>query len=228
MTRDILCDSGALISLTSACLDQLLYYFAEKNNVKFIIPPSVESESIQRPMKNSLKKYLFSAIRLKNAVDDGVVVVVDAKVEAKARRIMNLANNVFFIKGKPLKLIQLGESEMLALAKELGIEYILIDERTTRMFMEAPQRLKKHLEDEFKINVMVNKKNYKELLSEISPLKALRSSELVMLAYEQGFFKHYNDLERDAIQAALYKIKYSGCSLGFDEIHEYLSKVKHQ
>jgi len=226
MTRDIICDSGALISLTSSCLDNLLHFFAEKNDVSFIIPPSVEYETVKRPIKSRLRKYLFSAIRIKDAIDDGVVVVVDAKVEAKAKRIMYLANNLFFIKGKPLRLIQFGESEMLALAKELGIEYILIDERTTRMLIEAPPRLKEHLEDEFRVNVMVNKKNYKELVAEISPLKALRSSELVMLAYERGYFNKFQNMQKEAVKAALYKMKYSGCSIGFDEIKQYLAKVK--
>lgn len=226
MTRDIICDSGALISLTSSCLDNLLYYFAEKNDVRFIIPPSVEYETVKRPIKSRLRKYLFSAIRIKDAIDDGVVVVVDARVEAKAKRIMYLANNLFFIKGKPLRLIQIGESEMLALAKELGIEYILIDERTTRMLMEAPPRLKEHLAKEFRVNVMVNKKNYKELVAEISPLRALRSSELVMLAYEKGYFRKFQNMQKEAVKAALYKMKYSGCSIGFGEIKEYLAKVK--
>ena len=97
-TRDVLCDSGVLISLTSGCLDNLLYFFAEKNGVQFIIPPSVEYESVIRPMKNSLRKYLFSAIKLKNAIDDGVLKVVDARVKDRARRIMNNANNLYVIR----------------------------------------------------------------------------------------------------------------------------------
>lgn len=226
MSKDILCDSGVLISLTSACLDNLLHHFAEKHKVRFIIPPSVEHEVVTRPIKSRIKKYLYSAIRIKDAIDDGVVVVVDAKVEEKAKRIMRNANNMFFIRGKPLRLLHLGESEMLVLAKELGIEYILIDERTTRLLMEAPRKLKQHLEEEFKANVMVNKNNYKELVTEISPLKAIRSSELVMLAYEDGYFKSFEKVQKEAFEAALYKIKYSGCSIGFTEIKQYLGKVK--
>ncbi|MBU0532015.1 hypothetical protein KKB44_00820 [Candidatus Micrarchaeota archaeon] len=226
MSRDILCDSSVLISLTSACLDNLLHFFAERNDVRFIIPPSVEYETVTRPMKNNLRKYLFSAMRIKDAINDGVVVIVDAKVEDRTRRVMDLANNMFFIRGKPLRLLHFAESEMLALAKKLDIEYILIDERTTRMLMEAPYKLKGHFEKEFNVNVMINKKNYQELVSEISPLKALRSSELVMLAYENGYFKNFEKLEKEVIEAALYQMKYAGCSIGFDEINEYLKKVE--
>jgi hypothetical protein len=226
MAKDVLCDSGVLISLTAGCLDGILHFFAEKHDMRFVIPPSVEYESVTKPLRSDLKKHLFSAIRIKGAIEDGVVVVIDAKVEDKAQRIMNSANNLFYVKGKPLRLIHLGESEMLALALELGIPNILIDERTTRMLIEAPFRLKEHLEKEFSVNVMVNKNSYRELVSKISPLKALRSSELVMLAYENGYFKNFEDLQKSALEAALYKMKFSGCSISFDEIKNYVSMVK--
>ncbi len=226
MARDILCDSGVLISLTSGCLDDILYFFAEHHNMRFVIPPSVEYESVTRPLQSDLRKHLFSAIRIKDMIEDGIVVVVDAKVEEQTKRLMNAANNMFYVKGKPLKLIQLGESEMLALALELGIENILIDERTTRMLIEAPFRLKEHLESEFNVNVMINKNSFRELSSKISGLKALRSSELVMLGYENGYFKSFDKLQREALEAALYKMKFSGCSISFDEISSYMATVK--
>lgn len=224
-TRDILCDSGSFISLTSGCLDNLLYFFAESHGVRFVIPPSVEYETVTRPLQSNLRKYLFSAIRIKDAIDDGVIVKVDAKVADDARRIMNAANNAFYIRGKPIQLIQFGESEMLALARALGIEYILIDERTARLLIEAPFRLKEHLETEFKVNVMVNKENLRFLASQISGLHAMRSSELVMLAYEKGYFKNFKNLQKEALEAALYKIKYAGCSISYNEIDDYLKSV---
>ena len=224
MTRDILCDSGVLISLTSSCLDNIIYYFAEKHDVRFVIPPSVEHETVTRPLFNGLRKHMFSAIRIKDAIEDGAVVVVDAKVEPEAKSLMHSANNLFYIKGRPIRLIQFGESEMLALAPELGIDNILVDERTTRMLIEAPFRLKEHLEREFRVSVMVNKGSYRELSSRISGLNVLRSSELVMLAYEKGFFRSFKKMQKEALQSALYKMKYSGCSISFDEISTYLSR----
>ncbi|MCI0504146.1 hypothetical protein L0Y65_05560 [Candidatus Micrarchaeota archaeon] len=222
MTRDVLCDSGVLISLTAGCLDNILYFFADHYNVRFVIPPSVEYETVTRPLYNGLRKHLFSAIRIKDAIADGVVEVVDAKVEDEGRRIMNAANSMFYMKGKPIRLVQYGESEMLALALALGVDNILIDERTTRMLIEAPFQLKAHLESEFQVNVMVNKASFRELSSRVSQLKVLRSSELVMLAYEHGYFKNFSNLQKEALEAALYKMKYSGCSISFDEIREYM------
>jgi len=222
MTRDVLCDSGVLISLTAGCLDNILYHFSEHNNVRFVIPPSVEYETVTRPLYNNLKKHLFSAIRIKDAIADGVIEVVDAKVEDEARRVMHAANNMFYMKGQPIRLLQFGESEMLALASALGVEDIIVDERTTRMLIEAPFQLKAHLESEFQVNVMVNKNSFRELSSRISKLNVLRSSELVVLAYENGYFKNFSNLQREALEAALYKMKYSGCSISFDEIKGYI------
>jgi hypothetical protein len=226
MAKDILCDSGVLISLTAGCLDSVLNFFTESHGVRFIIPPSVEYETVTRPMQSNLRKYLFSAMRIKDAIEDGVVAVVDAKLESETNRIMAAANNLFYVNGSPVRLIQYGESEMLALGRELGIEYILIDERTGRLLIEAPFRLKEHLETEFRMNVMVNKTSFRELSSRISTFKALRSSELVMLAYEKGYFKSFGRLQTEALEAALYKVKYSGCSISFDEIMDYVSRVR--
>src|SRR5271157_2036378 len=153
-TRDVLTDSGVLISLTAGCLDGILNYFAENHNVRYIIPPSVEFETVTKPMQSNLRKHLFSAIRIKDMIDNGIVVVVDAKVEDETRKIMDSANNLFFIRGSPLRLIQYGESELFALGRELGIDYMLIDERTARLLVEAPFRLKEHMEMEFQVNVM--------------------------------------------------------------------------
>jgi hypothetical protein len=177
-------------------------------------------------MYNGLRKHLFSAVRIKDAIEDGVIVVVDAKVEDEARRLMNSANNLFYIQGKPIHLIHSGESEMLVLAPRLGIENLLIDERTTRVLIEAPFKLKEHLESEFQVNVMVNKNSFREFSSRVSALKVIRSSELVMLAYECGYFKNFTKLQKEALESALYKMKYSGCSISFDEIHEYMRLTK--
>lgn len=226
MARDILCDSGVLISLTAGCLDNILYFFSENHGMRFVIPPSVEYETVTRPMFNGLRKHLFSAVRIKDAIEDGVVVVVDAKVEEEARRLMKAANNLFYIKGKPIRLIHFGESEMLAAAVELGIEDILVDERTARLLIEAPFSLKEHMESEFQVNVMVNKGSYRDFSSKVSSLNVLRSSELVILGYEQGYFSNFTHLQKEALEAALYKMKYSGCSISFEEIHTYINSAK--
>jgi predicted adenine nucleotide alpha hydrolase (AANH) superfamily ATPase len=36
----------------------------------------------------------------------------------------------------------------------------------------------------------------------------------------------FEKLQKEALEAALYKLKYCGCSISFEEITEYLSLVK--
>ncbi len=219
--KHLVCDAGTLISLTSSCLTDILYFFSKKD-IRFVIPPAVKEEAVDYPLRRNIKRFLFSALRINSAIEDGVLVAAqDPGISVETRRVMELANNMFFVKGKPLRLIQAGESEMLVLAKQTGIDYLLVDERTTRMLIEAPFRLKAHLEDEFGVNVMLNKKNYTQFRDTFGSMNVSRSSELVMLAYDYGYFDRYNKLKDAVLEAALYKIKFSGCSIGFDEIKEY-------
>ncbi len=220
-TRDILCDSGSFISLTSTCMDNIMYFFAENFNVRFIIPPSVEEEAVTYPLRKKMKKHSFSAIRILDLMNDGVIMKTETDASDEAKRIMKLANNLFYVKGKPVRILHMGEAEMLAMANKLGIEYILIDERTTRMLIEAPFSIKMHFEEEFRANVMLNKNNLRELTKITEGLHAMRSSELIILAYEKGFFKRFQGMEMEALKAALYRVKYSGCSIRFSEIEEY-------
>ncbi len=226
-TKDLVCDTSSFISLTSSCLLEIIYFLTEKCKVRFIIPPGVEDEAILYPMSKGIKKYLFSAIRIKDAINDGVIIrTEEERTVLEAELIMKLANNLFYMRGKPITLIQRGESEMLALALELDVKNILVDERTTRLLIEAPFKLKDHMEEEFGVNVMVNRHNMEELSKRIGNMSVIRSSELVILAYEYGFFDKYQNMEKTALEAALYRIKFSGCSIGFGEIEQCLSQVK--
>ena len=224
--RYVVCDSGSLISLTSTCMLELLYFFNKKFNVNFVIPPGVEEEAVLYPMRRKIKKYLYSAIRIKDAINDGIVEVMELDDKEKRDKILYVANNIFYARGKPIRLIHLGETEMIVLANEIGCESLLLDERTTRMLIEAPFVLKKHMEDEFGVNLMLNKEHLKEISDYTLNMNAFRSSELVMLAYENGFFKGFEKMEKDAMEAALYNVKFAGCSLRFDEITKYLRWVK--
>ncbi|HLC68687.1 MAG TPA: hypothetical protein VJH24_02510 [Candidatus Bilamarchaeaceae archaeon] len=219
--KDVLCDSSSLISLGDSCLDGLLYFLHEKYQIRFIIPPEVENELITRPISGGLKQYYFSALKMKRAMRDSVIVKTPAQTGSHTQEILNAANHMFFIKGKPLALLHPGEAGMLALAQELDISQVLIDERTTRMLIEAPFLLKKHLEEEFGVTTMVNKKNFETLNQQIRNMQVIRSSELLILGYEQGFLQHFPE-PREALEAALYKVKFSGCSIGFNEISEFL------
>lgn len=217
----ILCDSSSLISLTDICLEGILRFF-HKNNILFIIPPSVEYEIITRPLNMKMKAYQFSAMRLKKLLDDEVLMKVEAETDAPAKEILELTNSIFFAKGKPMHMVDMGEAEMIALAKSLRISTLLMDERTTRMLVEAPFEIKDHLEEELRINVMVNSSHLQKFSDIVSGMRVIRSSELVIVAYEKGYFDSFGSDKKKMLEAALYKTKFSGCSVRFDEIEEFM------
>lgn len=226
--RNILCDSSSLISLTEACLDNMFYFLKDKFNVKFIIPPSVEYESITRPLDGDFRAHSFSAIRLKKALHDNVLLKLDTNgsVKRTLNDVLKWTNNLFYIKGRPLRLVHVGEAEMIALAKELDVATILIDERTTRMLIEAPFRIKEHLEHEFGVSIMVNRENLLKFSEITKNMQPIRSSELLLVSYENGFMNNFNDFKKQALEAALYKVKFSGCAIRFDEISEVMKLMR--
>ncbi|MBD3398238.1 hypothetical protein GF412_03530 [Candidatus Micrarchaeota archaeon] len=222
----VLCDASSLISLTSSCLENLLAFFHERFSTRFIIPQSVRYEAVERPLSFKSKIHDFSALRIKDLIQDGIIDVVPGKEEEKTKKLMKLGNSIFFARGNPVKLIHLGETEMLVLSKKLQVNSLLMDERTTRMLVENPISMKNHLQEEFGTNVMVNKKNLLDFTAQLKGLDVIRSTELLYLAYENNFFKHFNKLEKQAAEAALFTLKYSGCAVSFGELKEYSKMIQ--
>jgi intracellular sulfur oxidation DsrE/DsrF family protein len=110
-------------------------------------------------------------------------------------------------------------------ALDLRLRNVLIDERTTRMLVEAPLDMKAHLEDEFQKKIEVNQKNLDRFLEMTRNFNLFRSTEIAITAYEKGLFKDYGEMEKRAIEAALYGLKFSGCSISFSEIEEYCKSL---
>lgn len=216
------CDSSALISLTDSCFIHALYFLKKKFKGSFILPPSVEYECVDHPAH--MKMHAMHALRIKRAINEGILEVVPLSDSDEVQRIKWAANNIFNSNGTPLRILQDGEIEMLALADQAGVSNLLIDERTTRMLAEDPDSLHKHLEEEFHRPISVNDENLSEFARLTRNMKFFRSSELLLLAYEKGYFADYGELEHDAIEAALYKLKYAGCAVGFSEISEYVDE----
>ncbi|MBS3068044.1 hypothetical protein J4450_05040 [Candidatus Micrarchaeota archaeon] len=223
---DLICDTSSLVSLTDSCLDNILYFLHDRFNFRFLIPPSVESEAITRPLSGGLRQYAFSALKLTHAMNRKTIIRVDADTKDEANKVLYLTNNLFFIKGKPLRLVHLGEAEMIGLARTLNLNTLLIDERTTRMLIEAPFKIKEHLEIEFGVNIMINKENLMQFSEFTKGMEIIRSSELLILAYENGYLDNFDKIKTSVLEAALNKVKFSGCAIRFDEIQEFIKQIK--
>jgi predicted nucleic acid-binding protein len=216
----IICDSSSLLSLSDSCLLWVISSMTGRFTGQFIISKAVEYESVTNPLE--MKSHTLGAIRVKKLLLDNVIKVVDTpNSKSLTSEILALGNNLFYIAGKPLKLIHEGETETLAIATELGLKNILIDERTTRMLIEAPLEMKAHMEMEFQRRIDINEKNLSQFLDMTRNLNIFRSTELAIIGYEKGFFKDYGEMEKRAIESALYGLKFAGCSISFNEIEEY-------
>ena len=222
--KTILCDSSSLISLTNSCFIDFLYFFNKRFNTQFIIAPSVKKEIIERPLAISMKAYELSAMRMKKALDDRALSEVNEDTLDKAKEIMNLANEMFYARSRPIHLVDLGEADIIALAKATDCDIILMDERTTRMLIEAPFKLKEHMEREMGVTVMLNKRSFDDFKEITNGMKVIRSSELASLAFKAGYFSTYSEPGK-MLEATLYSLKYGGCSIGFDEIDESLDEL---
>jgi predicted nucleic acid-binding protein len=222
--KTVLCDSSSLISLTNSCFIDLLYFFTKRFSTQFIIAPSVEKEIIERPLSISMKAYELSAMRMKKAIDDRALSEVNQDTLDKAKEIMDLANNMLFARSKPIHLVDIGEADIIALAKATDSDVILMDERTTRMLIEAPFRLKEHMESEMGITVMLNKRSFDDFKRIVEGMKVIRSSEIVSIAYKAGYFSTFQNPGK-MLEASLYSLKYGGCSIGFNEIDQILDEL---
>lgn len=221
----VLCDSSALISMTNSCLIDIMYFFTKSRNVEFVVPQAVEREIVERPLAISMKAYELSAMRMKKAIEDRILNMSTYDTLDKAKGIMDLANTMFYARANPIHMVDLGEADMMALASETDADIVLMDERTTRMLIESPFALKDHMEKEMGVNVMVNKRNFDGFKESAEGLKVIRSSELVAVAYGEGYFSTYSNPKK-MLESSLYSLKYGGCSIGFDEIDEILGEVK--
>ncbi len=222
------CDSGLFITYTNACLFDVIRYLHEKFHVNFLITNAVKDETIDYPLHMENKKYSFSAMRIKHYLNEHFIknINTDGELERERDLFLEITNNLFYIVGKPLTLVHKGEAEIVALAYITGNKNIFMDERTTRLLIEAPMVLKKHLEKEYKINVMVNKENLNKLYEFTKGMKVFRSSELLTVAYELGYFDRFRKDKEKMFESALYAVRYAGTSISFDEIKEIIRMIE--
>ncbi len=230
----IICDSSSIITLADNCLFYIVEALSRKGT-DFLIPVAVKKEIFNTPI--STRKFKFEAVRVGEAIRKGWLKVYDSEkpkreVRKIANKIMDASNELFFVGRKPLRLIQYGEAEALALARVIGVNTILVDEKNTRMIIENPEAMAEFIGRRIGKNVSVNRNALKALKHELRGLEVIRSVEVVMVALEQGLLDHYvqkNDgtSKKDLVLGLLYALKKSGCAISEDEIREYYRmKVK--
>ncbi len=220
----IVFDTSSLISVSQTCLINILGGLKEKLGVEFIIPQAVFYEAVQRPI--SIKRFELNAVRLKKAIDSGWFKVQQVKDGGLFREIELASNNCFFIRERPVRLLQKGEIEALALVKELQARALAVDERTTRMILENPADLEAIMEKRKKAEIRLDKANVEKIQGMFKGLSIVRSVELIALASELGLLEKELPKGKQSLEAALFAAKYSGCAVSAKEIKLFLRGMK--
>jgi len=213
----IVCDSSSLISMGMNCFLPLLEELSSK--VSFVVSEGVIDEIIHRPAET--KRFKLSSIRFENLLEEGIIEAVTGDPQTISE-IVDLANNIFYAKHKPMTVVHKGEAEALAIALDTkGV--LLIDERTLKMLLEDPLSLKNLLQKRVHRNVREEHHNMDAWRKRIKNPPLLRSSDLIAYAYSTGLLGKYFGRDSPGIlEASLWSLKFSGCSITPGEIQEYL------
>jgi hypothetical protein len=218
-------DASPIITLTMTGLLEEFKRLRDSSNVQFIITKEVHSEIVERP--SQIKRFELEAIKAKDLISKGYlefpekVGVSDRAISELTKDVLNLSNKAFKANGKDIHLIDLGEASCLALSKILrdkGIENVtVIDERTTRMLCEAPEKLGNLLQKKLHSKITWDKKYF----DDFDKIKIIRSAELMYLAYKKDLLRLKG---KEVLEAVLYAVQFKGCSIPEEEIKEIVRK----
>lgn len=217
--KALIFDAGPIINFAMNGLLPEFKKLKEIFNGKFIITEEVKYEVVDRPIK--IKRFELEALKIQELINDGTIEFPESlgikkeEISKGTKELLDIANNTFFDKHKPIHLIDSGETASLVLSKKLREKNIsnllVIDERTTRMLCEKPQNLKKLLQKKLHTRVDLRKSNFEHF----KHFKIVRSTELMFIAYKRDIFKIKN---KQVLDAVLYALKFKGCAISKEEI----------
>lgn len=215
-------DSSTLISLSQTGQVDILDFLSNHLDGNFVIPPAVRHETVVHPLH--VKRYALSALRMNRLIQKGSLQVRDPPgLLQNSKDLAHLANNLIFVHGRPLQLLQEGEIQCLSLLC-LGVaQAIAVDEKTTRLLVESPSTLLERVATEFDSGVGFNEKNLRSWYALLPKTTVIRSTELIAVAASKGYFSQYRPLEAEALSASLAAVRNAGCSLTENELEEYSS-----
>src|SRR3989338_2111789 len=223
LMKSLIFDAGPIISLATNNLLWILEPLKKKFNGKFYITEAVRKEVVDRPLET--KKFKFEAIQVESLIEKGVLEIIDnVFIRENTPRLLNTANEIFGAYGNYMKIVHFAEISVIAAAVNINSDAIVIDEKTTRFLIENPRMIVEILKKTLHTSISVNENNLKEFNNTIKDIKAIRSIELVTIAYEQGLLNNYitkmADARKDLLEGVLWGVKLNGCAVSKDEIEQ--------
>ncbi|HLD88671.1 MAG TPA: hypothetical protein VI894_00545 [Candidatus Nanoarchaeia archaeon] len=224
--RALVFDAGPIISLTINNLLWTLEPLKQKFGGEFYITENVRAELIDKPIET--RKFKFEALQvMRNIRAETIKIMPSDKIQAKTEELLNIANSIFVCRKNPVKIVHYGEMSSLVAAKMLETNYVVIDERTTRLLIEDADSLVKHMRKKFHSPIQYNKDKINAFQEETKNIKVIRSAELAIIAYRLGILNSYlpekdgfKQPEKTLLESVLWGVKLNGCSLTEDEINQ--------
>ena len=218
--KTIVFDTSSIITLVTNNLLDLLRPLKKKFKGEFYIPKSVEFELVDKPLHGRM--YKLEALIVRNTIKENALKVYPKEIPVES--LLDKMNNLFFFDKKPIQLVSKAEVEALALAINIDSLAYVVDERTIRLLIENPLKLKKLQERKLHSKIIINKKNLLDLSEYTKNIKVIRSTELMLVAYELGFFdKLLKDTSTsDLLEAVLWGLKLRGCAISEGEVEAFV------
>ena len=228
--KSLVFDSSSLISIT---VNNLLNYLGKLKKYyqgEFFITKEVMREVIKTPIH--INKYKLEAMQLAIFLEEGAK-VYENDLSNKCNYLLTLANSIYKANDNYISILQKGEIESLALVVSLESDALVVDERTMRLLIEDPLKLKNLLEKKLHTKITIDKKNLLYFKKETKNVKIIRSSELMIIAFELNLFNEYEksknlieNYKKELLEGILYSLRLKGCSISFEEIKETLRVEK--
>ena len=227
--KSLVFDTGSIISLAMNNLLWILKPLKKKFGGDFLMPSGVKYELIDRPL--NINRFKLDAVVIRDYLMEGVFKLVsNNEVEKKAKYLLDLANNVYFARDRPIKIVHKAEMDAISLVLHYGSGALVLDERTLRLLIEDPEGLGKVLTRRLRTKVKIDNDALNRFRKEAGKVDIIRSTELVVVAYDLGVMNKYitvgkkvhNEFRKDMLSGALWGLKYKGCAISVNEINEIL------
>ena len=224
--KSLIFDSGPLISLTMNNLLWLVKPLRKHFRGEFLIPESVKSELVDKPLKT--RKFKFEAIQVQEYISDKTLKVVPDRNHRKdATSLLALANSCFTSREKPLSIVHYAEIACLVAASKGSASALVMDERITREFVENPQRLLALMQKKLHATVRMNKPAVREFTERTADVRIIRSAELATVAFEKGLLNRYTPPAgtgaKTVLESVLWGLKLDGCAINESGIRAILA-----
>ena len=233
--KSLVFDSSSLISLSMNNLLWILEPLKAKYGGEFNIPASVKNETVDNPLRT--KRFKFEALQIVELLTKNILTLyLNAEVKTLSAKLLEIANNIFYIKGHSLRIVHDGEMESLATVLLQKSDALVIDERTTRVLIEEPEALAALFERKFHTPIKVDNNKLKEFQKLIGYVYVIRSVEIATVAYNAGLLQRFansetkktvkTNVKKDLLEGILWGLKFKGCAVTDQEIEEIMKLEK--